>query len=50
VDDWAAHAELLDDGFIFGFIRLDESFVDHVQRLERQRRGFASATSSRRRG
>ena len=40
VDYWAAHAELLDDGFTFGFIRPDESFVDHVQRLERQRRGF----------
>jgi predicted acetyltransferase len=35
----AAHAELLDDGFSFGFIQDGESFAEHVQRLERQRRG-----------
>lgn len=36
----AAHAELLADGFTFGFIRHDESFAAHVERLERQRRGL----------
>jgi predicted acetyltransferase len=36
----AAHAELLADGFTFGFIRDDETFADHIQRLERQRCGI----------
>ena len=43
VDDEAAYraaqAELLADGFSFGFIQDAESFTEHVQRLERQRRG-----------
>ena len=36
---WAAHEELRAEGFTFGFIREDESFAEHVDRLERQRRG-----------
>jgi len=36
----AAHAELLDDRFTFGFIRDDETFAEHIERLERQRRGL----------
>jgi len=35
----AAHAELLGDGFTFGFIHDDEPFAEHIGRLERQRRG-----------
>jgi predicted acetyltransferase len=35
----AAQDELLADGFTFGFIEAGESFADHVQRLQRQRRG-----------
>jgi predicted acetyltransferase len=35
----AAHAELSADEFSFGFIRDGESFAEHVERLERQRRG-----------
>jgi hypothetical protein len=35
-----AQVELLADGFTFGFIRDDESFAEHVERLERQRRGI----------
>ncbi|MEO5900904.1 MAG: GNAT family N-acetyltransferase [Ilumatobacteraceae bacterium] len=35
-----AHAELLADDFSFGFIREGEAFAEHVERLERQRRGF----------
>lgn len=35
----AAHVELLADRFSFGFIRDGESFAEHVERLERQRRG-----------
>lgn len=35
----AAHHELLADGFGFGFIREQESFAEHVERLERERRG-----------
>jgi len=35
----SAHAELLADRFTFGFIGDDEPFADHVDRLERQRRG-----------
>ena len=40
----AAHAELLPDGFQFGFIRDDETFAEHVARLERQRRGHDLGT------
>jgi predicted acetyltransferase len=36
----AAHVELLADGFLFGFINEGEAFADHVERLERQRRGL----------
>jgi predicted acetyltransferase len=35
----AAHAELLVDGFSFGFMHPGEPFAAHVERLERQRRG-----------
>jgi predicted acetyltransferase len=35
----AAHVELAADGFGFGFIQPGESFADHVDLLERQRRG-----------
>ena len=35
----AAQAELLVDAFTFGFIDDGESFADHIERLERQRRG-----------
>lgn len=34
-----AQAELLAEGFAFGFIRAGETFGSHVERLERQRRG-----------
>ena len=34
-----AQVELAADGFGFGFIQAGESFADHVQKLERQRRG-----------
>ena len=36
----AAQLELLADGFLFGFITEGEAFADHVERLERQRRGL----------
>jgi predicted acetyltransferase len=36
----AAHLELLVENFSFGFIREGESFADHVERLEQQRRGL----------
>jgi predicted acetyltransferase len=35
----AAHTELLVDGFTFGFIGDGETFAEHIERLERQRRG-----------
>jgi predicted acetyltransferase len=35
----AAHAELLVDGFTFGFLRDGETFAEHIERLELQRRG-----------
>jgi predicted acetyltransferase len=35
-----AQVELLAEGFLFGFINEGEVFADHVERLERQRRGL----------
>ncbi len=36
----AAQVELLADGFTFGFMRDGESFAEHIERLERERRGI----------
>lgn len=36
---WTAQVELAADRFRFGFVHDGESFADHVQLLERQRRG-----------
>ena len=46
----AAHEELLADGFQFGFIGDDESFAEHVARLERPARGDDLGPGSRARG
>jgi predicted acetyltransferase len=36
----AAHEEMLADGFSFGFQQPGESWADHVERIERERRGI----------